>query len=99
MKKMVLVLALILALIFCYEVNGASAENLYVLVGVVNDLDFDNNLVIVVDCTGEEWAFEGIEDWCRGDIVGMLMSDNGTEIIYDDIILATFYNGYMEGWE
>ena len=93
MKKIALILLVIMTIMVC----EGYAEN-YVLVGMVVDLDFENNLVTVEDCTGELWQFEGIEDWWYGDFAGMIMDDNGTKIIYDDIILQVAYCGNINQW-
>lgn len=93
MKKFVLILMIIMITMVC----EGYAEN-YVLVGMVVDLDFENDLVTVEDCTGELWQFEGIEDWWYGDFAGMIMDDSGTKIIYDDIILQVTYCGNINQW-
>ena len=63
---------------------------------IVNELDYDENTVICIDFNGNEWAFEGIEDWRIGDIASMIMDDMETELIYDDIIIMVRYSGYVE---
>ena len=93
MKKIILILIIIMILTIC----EGYTEN-YILISMVVDFDFKNNLVIVEDCTGEQWAFEGIEDWWYNDLAGILMDDNNTEIIYDDIILLVTYCGNIEQW-
>ena len=55
--------------------------------------------VILTDFNGMQWAFYDTEgdDWRPGDIASCIMSDNGTEIIFDDQILSIKYSGYIEG--
>jgi hypothetical protein len=89
MKKM---LALTLVLVSLFSI--ASAE-IYPAVGVVTDLDYENDLVIFEDCNQDLWIFEGIEDWDIGDIGALLMDDMETESIYDDTILLVRYAGFM----
>ena len=55
--------------------------------------------LVLIDSTGNEWIWYGIEDYDVGDIVAAIMDDNGTEIIYDDAIITMRYTGYAEGWE
>ena len=89
MKKM---LALTLVLVSLFSI--ASAE-IYPAVGVVTDLDYENDLVIFEDCNQDLWIFEGIEAWDIGDIGALLMDDMETESIYDDMILLARYAGFM----
>ena len=92
MKKIfafILVCALFLAF------SAVACADLYALVGVVIEVDYLNNTVTFEDFNGNEWAFEGVEDWEVDDICGAVMFDNNTPTIYDDIILSTRYNGYI----
>lgn len=70
----------------------------YALTTIVVELDVENDVVTCKDFNGNLWEFEGCEDWTIGDIASLLMSDRGTEKIYDDTIISTRYNGYFEGW-
>ena len=70
----------------------------YALTTKVVALDEENDLVTCKDFNGNLWKFYGCEDWAIDDIASLLMSDEGTEKIYDDTILSTRYNGYFEGW-
>jgi len=73
-------------------------KNPYALTTVVVELDAENDVVTCKDFNGNLWEFEGCEDWAIGDIASLLMSDRGTEKIYDDTIISARYNGYFEGW-
>lgn len=88
MKK---IIALIIAIAALFSV--ASAE-LYPAVGVVDSIDFKNDLVTFEDYNGNLWAIEGIEDWMVGDMGALLMDDMGTAIIYDDVIVMAHYAGF-----
>lgn len=68
---------------------------IYPLCGVVCGFNYAEDVVYIVDPSGEIWSFEGIEDWAIRDIVAMLMHDMGTEIIYDDVIVSVRYCGYI----
>lgn len=59
----------------------------------VTKLDYRTETVTVTDYNGNDWEFVGIEDYAYGDVVSMLMSDNGTESIYDDKIVMQRYGG------
>ena len=54
------------------------------------EVDRDNNIVVLVDNSGNLWEFEGVEDWEVDDLVCVRMSDNNTTTIYDDIILGVW---------
>ena len=49
------------------------------------------------DFNGDAWSYISEDgDWLEGDIVSLIMCDNGTEEIEDDIIIYTRYSGYSE---
>lgn len=50
--------------------------------------------VTVADCNGTEWQFSGCRDFEEGDLIALIMSDNGTpETILDDKVLTARYSG------
>lgn len=67
----------------------------YTTCGIVTSIDDENNIVEITDFNGEIWVYEGVEDYLIGDAVSMLMNNNGTENIYDDIIINIRYCGYI----
>ena len=73
---------------------SASAEGIYPMTAKVVDLDYENDIVTVVNFTGFSFTFEGCEDWDVGDCCSLIMSDNDTELIYDDCILQAYYGGW-----
>ena len=49
------------------------------------------------DFNGNEWTYISEDsDWLKGDIASLIMCDNGTEDIEDDIIIYARYSGYSE---
>lgn len=56
------------------------------------------NLIIAVDGAGRELSwYNKSEYWCKGDFAAMIMYNNGTRIIYDDIILGEpMYVGFKD---
>lgn len=70
-------------------------ETIYPLSTVVTDVNYDTDIVTCTDFNGNEWTFEGCEDWQEGDRASLLMFNNDTEIIYDDVILKAHYNGWV----
>lgn len=73
------------------------AENLYPMTTIVVEVNEEEDTVSVVDFNGEEWTFEGAEEWNKGDIASMIMDTKGTEIIYDDEIVSVKYDGWLDG--
>lgn len=77
--------------------NGNPNISLYATTFVVTETRETNDLVILTDLTsGHQYAFTGIEDWERGNVVACVMSDNGTTNIYDDQILTVKYDGWID---
>lgn len=68
-----------------------SYDNLYLSEGTVICVNSDLNKVTVIDCDGEVYQFYGSEDWLVNDKCILLMDDNGTDDIKDDIIISTKY--------
>lgn len=71
-------------------------SHVYPLCGVVIEVNHAEDYIAIEDFNGNIWEWNGAEDWCEGDIAAMIMEDNGTEIIYDDIIMDIAYNGWVE---
>lgn len=67
-------------------------QNRYVLAGSVDEIEvFRNGIktIHVIDENGEEWLYSYVsmeETPADGQKVTMIMNNNGTETIYDDII-------------
>jgi hypothetical protein len=70
----------------------------YPLCGVVVEINYDEDLFYVVDGAGIEWVLTECDDWQIGDLVGMIMFDNYTATIYDDIIVEYRYCGVCANW-
>lgn len=95
MKKFVTIVVLFI-LVVAY--STACAE-IYPQTFVVEHINYEHDVMILVDYNENEWECFGIEDYDIGDIIAAIMDDNGTEIIFDDEIVDLRYAGYMEGWE
>ena len=54
-------------------------------------VEIENDLLHLIDWDGNEWIWEGAEDWQIGDYAAATMNTNGTEYIYDDIITDLRY--------
>ena len=90
----VAIIFVILAVSFPIPAQAASCE-LYPNCGVVVEVDNVQDLVTFEDFTGNLWTFHGVEDWYVDDICACIMNDNGTSIIYDDIIVSVRYCGWV----
>ena len=100
---MITILTLIATIVLSMGGNDISNVNIYPQTFAVVEVDAENDLVVCVDTCGNEWAFDGAEDWQRGDMVSAIMSDMGTsDYIYDDEFVSVKYSGYFHdtfGWD
>lgn len=74
-------------------VAAADFQMTYAIVGEIIEVDHSNDMVAVQDYNGNIWTFTDAEDWMAGDICAMIMNDNSTDTIYDDIIENVYYQG------
>lgn len=88
MRKIMIVVMLVLALLM-----AEAQADIYPLAGRVIDVDYDDDCIKILDPSGNEWIWDGAEDWEYGDLVALLMYDEGTEIIWDDSIVEIRYLG------
>ena len=74
---------------------AVAVDNFYTRTGLVMALDYDTDVVTVVDGADLVWQFTGCEDYCVGDLVEILMQKAGDpENIFDDVIYSTCYAGF-----
>lgn len=69
-----------------------SRSQYYALATTIVEFDWENDIVTCEDDMGFRWQFEGIEDWCIGDTATLVMYTNGTDLIYDDVIIRATYS-------
>lgn len=94
MKKIVSVLFVMVVTLMLF---AGRPHEIYPTSMIVTEIDYENDLVTIVDFTGNAFQFFGCEDWCENDICAVIMNDNGTpETIYDDIITQVRYCGYIQ---
>ena len=60
---------------------------------VVTEINVAEDVVVLVDTEGHEWAFYGVENWLVEDKCTCTMDNKGTKNITDDAIIFTTYNG------
>ncbi len=56
--------------------------------------EISGDVVTMETATGYTYTMTGSEDYMEGDLVSLIMFDNGTEVITDDIIVSARYSGY-----
>lgn len=81
----------LITLILSGNINGNAT--LYPETAIVREIDPVEDTVLVEAGNGNLFVFKGTEDWEEDDICSMLMSDNGTANVADDIILDVKYSG------
>ena len=88
------VVCVVLSVLFpTYAKAEASCE--YPTCGVVVEVNEEENLVTFQDFMGNQWSFKDTEDWYVNDICACIMNDNGTSIVYDDVIISVQYCGWI----
>lgn len=86
------VMALVMVMFFAIFAGGViHTQNTMEYSQVLEVVEIENDLIYLVDWDGNEWIWEGAEDWAIGDYAAATMNTNGTEIIYDDIIVNLRY--------
>lgn len=78
----------------CQLYNANQQKHLYPLTTTVTEVN--NDIVTVEDSNGNLWSFNGAEDWEINDSCALIMNDNNTKDIRDDVIISTRYQGRME---
>lgn len=90
MKKLI---ALILVCIALFSAVSATAE-VYPDTARVVKVDYETDTVTVETFNGFLFTFEGCEDYMEGDGVALIMEDNNTPKVFDDIIIKVQYCGW-----
>lgn len=86
------VMALVMVMFFAIFAGGViHTQTTMEYSQVLEVVEIENDLIYLVDWDGNEWIWEGAEDWTIGDYAAATMNTNGTEIIYDDIIVNLRY--------
>ena len=99
MKKFIIVWSIVIAIAILMGIVACASAEIYPQTFVVDLVNHEQNYMVLVDYNGNEWIYEGVEDFNCGDIVAAIMEERGTPTIYDDEIVMIRYAGYMEGWE
>ena len=95
MKKAIITLLLVISA-FTLGAFSHKQNNVYANCGKIISVNYDTDTVVFEDLSGFQWGFKGVEDLFVGDIIAVVMDDNGTPIIFDDEIVDINYCGYEE---
>lgn len=88
-------IALIIGCVIWFStLKPIASSNVYPMTCKVVEVNTTDDVVIAIDATGNEWEWNGVDDWQFGDCVSMIMNDNGTNEIYDDIIISIRYSAW-----
>lgn len=66
---------------------------IYPMSGLVEYVNYNEDVVGVLDYNGNIWEFYGADDWQLDDVCAMIMFKRFTSNIYDDVILNCKYCG------
>lgn len=79
------------------DINNRPAKQ-YAMTTEVVRVDKPTDTVTIQDFNGNLWQFKGTKEWTEGAICSCIMDDNGTDLIKDDKIVSTHYDGWFEAW-
>lgn len=69
---------------------------IYPAVGIITKVDYETDTVIVQRASGFEYTFEGVEDLVEGDVMALLMYNDGDpRTIADDEVISARYSGFI----
>ena len=74
------VMALVMVMFFAIFAGGVvHTQNTMEYSQVLEVVEIENDLIYLVDWDGNEWIWEGAEDWVIGDYAAATMNTNGTD--------------------
>lgn len=88
-----LIVVIVFIIISWCGIAYTQSNNIYTTTFKVVEIDKNEDVIYLIDNTGNEWIWEDIEDWQVDDYAAATMNTNGTETIYDDIIVSLKYIG------
>ena len=89
-KTLLVLLGLLIGSTLAIPYTKDRFDRLYPQAARVVDIQKDE--IYLRDGAGNIWRWQGAEDWQVGDGAAMIMSNNGTKDIYDDIIVSIKYS-------
>lgn len=73
------------------DTNLVYADNLYILKTSVMEVNDKSDVITVITDLGEMYQFYDVDDWQINDKCLLIMDNNGTDNVTDDIIVKTVY--------
>ena len=95
MKTIALLLSIIMGTSTSMPISWHFGELYPTTVKIIN-VDVENDYVDAVDANDNIWSWYGVEDWEVDDLASLIMYDNQTPEIKDDIIVSAKYSGYVD---
>ena len=90
-------LCLFVVVLGSFKVLAQKENNIYPECLQVVEINQATDIVQGKTCSGLIYSFYGVEDYMLGDLVAVIMDDNGTpESVLDDIIIDVRYAGYID---
>lgn len=90
----IIMILIVGCLVWFSTLKPSASSDVYSMTCKVIEVNESDDTILAIDATGNEWEWTGTEDWEIGDCASMVMSDNGTDEIYDDIIISIRYNAW-----
>ena len=92
-KRIIIIIILVSILLDVQRVDAAETQNIgyYANIGKVYEIDKNNDLVYFTDGVNN-WGFYGVDDWQLNDVVLVVMYNNNTDTVKDDIIINCRYS-------
>lgn len=95
MKK-ITITAIIVALFTMFAIPAMA--DFYPTCAVLTVVDRETDTLTFEDVMGRTWTMQGCEDWEQWYFAALLMDDNGTPEIADDIVVKAHYQMTVEDW-
>ena len=94
--KCAAVLYVVMILMFVLTAPAFAQANIYARVGVIVEINRNENWFLVEDAEGFLWEAEDPEDFVEGDVAVMMLADiEDTDEIFDDVILSVEATGFF----
>ena len=99
MKSVKIVVCALVVLGVLFGICACAWADVYPCSFLVEELDYDVDAVTFSDMLGEQWLWQGCEDWQVNDLAAAIMDDNGTpQTVYDDVIVKVYYQTNVDNW-
>lgn len=90
-------LCLFVVVLGSFKVLAQKENNIYPECLQIVEINQAADIVQGKTCSGLIFSFYGVEDYMLGDLVAVIMDDNGTpETVLDDVVKDVRYAGYID---